>query len=40
MSGLPPFVSRDVTITIYDGAASQKSASFGNGSGLFDIPGL
>ncbi len=40
MSGLPPFVSRDVTITIYDGAASPKSASFGNGSGLFDIPGL
>ena len=40
MSGLPPFVSRDVTITVYDGAASPKSASFGNGSGLFDIPGL
>jgi hypothetical protein len=40
MSGLPPFVSRDVTLTIYDGAASPKSASFGNGSGLFDIPGL
>ncbi len=40
MSGLPPFVSRDVTLTVYDGAASPKSASFGNGSGLFDIPGL
>lgn len=41
MSGLPPFVSRDVTLTIYDGASpTPKSASFGNGSGLFDIPGL